>query len=315
MNLLKKINSSAIASLILILLVALEGRCYGESDGLLFIITVDTEGTYGDKPFESMILGKLQNYGREEFGVPKIMDLCDKHGVKATFFVDVYEYRLHGEERMVQLVRDIKRRGHDVQLHTHPAWPPDPVKRPLVKESMYSYGVHSPYRVGMKDYNLEEQVEILREGIRKLERWIGERPVAHRAGGYAADYNMLKALIRVGIPIDASMFYQHKRCGLNTPLLTRNKPVLYRSDSGILIEIPVTCFQRGTEYVIGPFKYKAHSVSTSKVDIDWCNLDELKEAIKALHDQGVNPVTIFLHSCSFVRWDENFTSFIPIMRI
>ena len=69
------------------------------SDTLYVIITIDTEGFYGKHPLKNMIWGEVDNSGMQ-YGIPMIMDICDKHGVKATFFVDVYEYRLQGEEKM-----------------------------------------------------------------------------------------------------------------------------------------------------------------------------------------------------------------------
>ena len=55
---------------------------------LTILPTIDTEGTHGSKPFDQMILGKLNNVD-EEWGVFKLAKLFYKHDVKATFFVDV----------------------------------------------------------------------------------------------------------------------------------------------------------------------------------------------------------------------------------
>ena len=58
-----------------------------------------------------------------EFGpsvaVPRILDLLDRHGVKATFFVPGYVAEAHQE-----MVRDIAQRGHEVAHHGYLHEPP-----------------------------------------------------------------------------------------------------------------------------------------------------------------------------------------------
>lgn len=57
--------------------------------------------------------------GPDEDDTPRILDLLDRHGARATFFVI-------GERaaRTPDLVREIVRRGHTIghHTHTHPAW-------------------------------------------------------------------------------------------------------------------------------------------------------------------------------------------------
>lgn len=193
------------------------------------------EGWQGQRPFDTYIIGRVGPDNRE-VGIPLIMDLCEKHGVKATFFVDVFGYRIHGEEKMTDIVRGIVARGHDVQLHTHPAWDFSHLDNKSFGRQTYSYGVHSPRKLFMRNYGLEQQIAMLREGIEKLAEWTGERPVAHRAGGYGANYDTLAAVGKVGIFIDASMFWDHPEwCHLNDPVLTKNKVVAYRHQTGVVL--------------------------------------------------------------------------------
>ena len=57
--------------------------------------------------------------GEKRAGIIEMMDVADEFGVEISFFVDVIEIYLHGDEwgEMMQL---IFQRGHDVQLHFHP---------------------------------------------------------------------------------------------------------------------------------------------------------------------------------------------------
>src|SRR6185437_5869863 len=61
-----------------------------------FIITVDTE-TYAinnaPPAFQTNIYADLPD---GSFGVQRIMDICNRHNVKATFFVDVYMHHHDG---------------------------------------------------------------------------------------------------------------------------------------------------------------------------------------------------------------------------
>jgi len=273
------------------------------SDTLYVIVTIDTEGFYGKHPLKNMIWGEVDNSGMQ-YGIPMIMDICDKHGVKATFFVDVYEYRLQGEEKMRNVCKYIKDRGFDAQLHTHPAVRPDPVKRPKVTKGMYNYDPHCWNKERMRDYDLENQSAILEEGKELLMKWIGEEPVAHRAGGYAANYDTLEALRENSIFVDSSMFYLHPHCDLNYPVLTHNKVVKYQN----VIEVPVSVFKRIWYLKVGSLRIKVGE-DISKVDIDWASLDELKSSLEAFKQLKVRTVILFLHSYTFVKWDSDFSQF------
>ena len=61
-------------------------------------------------------------------------------------------------------------------------------------------------------YSFNEQVEILEHGIDCLKRWGAGKPIAHRAGAYGINIDTIKALKKVGIYIDSSMFFGHENC-------------------------------------------------------------------------------------------------------
>jgi len=240
------------------------------------IITIDVEASrYRGRPlpFSKMVYGKL---GDKYFGISAIMDICDAYGIKATFFVDVYEYRYFGEEELEKVCESIKKRNHDVQLHTHPGWISD--------------------RTHMKDHTLAEQIKIIQEGKELLYKWIGEYPIAHRAGSYAANMDTLDALRINGIPIDSSYFLNYPTCNL------RFSAVNQIFEQNEIIEIPVTLF---TPLKLGRYK------NYRSVDINSCTLSELKHAISEGYDNDLKVMILFLHSFSFVKRNRNKTSFYP----
>ena len=120
-----------------------------------FLITVDTETFLANGnllPFETNIYGDISG---TEFGVNRIMDICEKYSARATFFVDVYMYHRYGKDKVSTLCKIIDERGHDVQLHAHTSWLPN-----FPREFVSSY-------------ELQDQIAIIAEGTptyRRMDR-------------------------------------------------------------------------------------------------------------------------------------------------
>ena len=247
-----------------------------------FIITVDAE-TYA-------LGGKLPDFGpnlygqcgREEFGVPKIIEICDKYGAKATFFVDVYMHRHYGKQQTRDFCQRIARDGHDVQLHAHTSWLP---------------GSHSGF---LYDFPLDRQVDILREGKELIDEWVGRPPVAFRAGSYSANLDTIQALARNGFLIDSSYFARRHTCQLSRQLCNRYANKQFRIDE--IVEIPVTTYWLLNK---GPLR------KLSKLDFNACSLAELRDVVPKMIAGGVRQIVLFLHSFSFIRWKKDFSGFVP----
>jgi hypothetical protein len=238
------------------------------------LITVDTEVGEGAKfikdGFEKFILGEV---GEEYFGVPKIVETLDEFEIKAEFFTDVYEYKFFGESKYNKLCNYLNERGHGVQLHTHPS---------------YAYDLN---RVNMYEYSLEEQITIIKEGKELIKKWIGEYPIAHRAGNYGADNNTLIALKYNGIQCDSSYFYSHRNCNMKLPVI--NDPINYEG----ILEIPVTVIEKRLEIFGFKLPCKKRWI---KLDIDLMTLEELINGITNLLNKYKYTV-LFLHSFSFIE--------------
>ena len=253
---------------------------------LYIIVTVDTESS--DSPWaikrtdllSSMVYGQIHN---TYWGFPKIMEICDRFGFKATFFVSVFEYKKYGEDSLSQVCVDVKQKGHDIQLHTHPIW---------------LYG-----RRYMHDYPFPDQVKIIGLGKELLQKWVSESPVAHRAGVYGVNENTLKALKENSIPIDSSNFYGDKQCQL---MITKNKVV----EKDEIIEVPVTVLKRNTCINLGLTRFGIRE-RYIKTDINWLSLDELLHFLAQAKRHNLRVMTLFLHSYSLLQFDASFTRFQP----
>ncbi|MCS6860423.1 MAG: polysaccharide deacetylase family protein [Abditibacteriales bacterium] len=243
---------------------------------MYIIITIDTEVTNRQgciTPIEKTIYGEI---GGQSYGITRIMDLCEAFNVKATFFVDVFASHYFGEDAIRQVCQEIQRRGHDVQLHTHPHWLDN--------------------KPNLCDYDLQRQMELIAHGKALLTRWLGKPPVAHRAGAFAANADTLTALKRNGILLDCSQFVAYPRCKLGKLSL----PVNAVSEVDGVVELPVTSF---VELQIGRRR------KWRLLDVDADTVAEIKHVLCQAQRRGLPVVTLLLHSFSFVNWNKEGTRF------
>jgi peptidoglycan/xylan/chitin deacetylase (PgdA/CDA1 family) len=215
---------------------------------------------------------------RAPCGLMQIARLLQDRGWSGTFFLNAYEERQFGAQKMRDIALRLQRLGHDVELHTHPD------------------AAYDPKRHEMYEYSLDEQTTIVRDGVRLLEGWTGQPVVAHRAGAYSADENTLIALERNGIQLDSSLFWEYPKSKLNALPLPRNSPGVYRS----VLELPVTAYTREDRPGLLPTLFAPIAV-VRKLDVNWAvNAKEMQDAIDAAVQADLPVVVIFLHSFSFM---------------
>jgi peptidoglycan/xylan/chitin deacetylase (PgdA/CDA1 family) len=213
-------------------------------------------------------------------GLTTMVGMLQRRGWPGTFFLNVYEHKKFGEDTLRNIAIDLRKAGQDVALHTHPA------------------DAYDETRTGMRDYTLQEQVDIVRDGVRLLQAWTGEPVLSHRAGAYAADRNTLEALAQNRIPVDSSVFWRHPKTLLDDLGMRRNVPSVW---DGRLVQIPVTVFERedrpfGLSRVLEPIR------SVRKIDADWLTSEaEMRGAIDAAVDAEFPVIVVFLHSFSFIH--------------
>lgn len=193
----------------------------------------------------------------------EILDLLDKHGIKATFFADVlsvYMQEKAGQQeycdKFTKQIKDMAKRGHDVQLHIHSNWLKSKFKDGKWDFDLDSYAIHS---FGFDESNETSVQNIIRWGKDYLESNL--KPinpeyccVAYRAGGYKIQPHgeLFKVLNDNGIFIDSSVAVQQKSGGVNNYDYTNiyeldswwigeNSPleVQVSPDKGQIYEVPV----------------------------------------------------------------------------
>ena len=252
--------------------------------------TIDVEAAHGDKPFDRMILGSAQD--GEQYRVYCLAKLSNEFSFEATFFVDVYESNLWGEMRFSQLCENLKNSKQDVQLHTHPGWRYDKRDSVWLNDLKKNKSLMPPNRDLMTKLSLDEQISILDYGASLINKWIGERPIAHRSGGYSVNIDTLMALKELNIPIDSSCNAIHK----NTHYYQN-----YNSPSMIngILELPIT---------LGEIKLPFLSRKI-KTDIEIMDADQLISWAEIAIEKKLPFMNLFMHSYSLLDRSENFRKF------
>jgi hypothetical protein len=239
-----------------------------------FIVTVDTETFRIDGRLVPFGTHHYADLPEGSFGVQRIMNLCDRYGAKATFFVDVYMHHQYGEAPVAELCQKIYGSGHDVQLHAHPSWLPDNPSNLLC------------------DFTVDRQTEILAEGRRLIEKWTGKAPIGFRAGAYGANLNTIQALKSSDFRVDSSYFPLNRNCQLSRQLNNRCLNRAFYIEG--LLEIPVTTYWLWNT---------PSSKKNSKVDVNACSWAELSSIVPRLARSSIEYVVLFVHSFSFVHWN------------
>jgi len=239
------------------------------------MFTIDVESTH--HPINDFYLFE---------GALRIAEILKYNGIRGVFFCDYFEIYKHGD-KVKEVIKKLSL-DHDVELHAHPG-----------------------HKVGkyccMADFSFEKQFEYIKEGI-TIFKELGITPRAYRAGAYSIDKNTLKALEANSIFIDSSVFPFDKRSKIKT---IPNKIIKF----GPILELPINIFKREivlktpfgdlTSSLFSSFLSFIHK-NYSKVDLDWCSLEELLWFIENANEYDINFVNIFMHSYSLTKFDSDF---------
>ena len=144
-------------------------------------------------------------------GILKLLNLFEKHGIKATFFVTGEMAEKHAEE-----IRAIIKNGHEVACH----------------------GLYHEKNECL--LSKEEQRDRIEEATRIIEKVIGQQPVGFRAPCLRANRITLEVLDEIGYLYDSS-FLPMFIPGYYGSLSFRFKPYYpFSKYSGELLEIPIS---------------------------------------------------------------------------
>jgi hypothetical protein len=154
------------------------------------------------------------------------LDQLARHDLKACFFVDPMPALAYGPEPVERMVGTILAAGQEVQLHCHPSWT---AARAGDRGAGFA-------RFNLNEYDLAEQTELLGRAVALLMAAGAPRPIAFRAGSYAANDDTLAALAALGFMYDSSHNGAHPG-GMGLP--ARAIAPVERA----VIEVPVTVIE------------------------------------------------------------------------
>lgn len=247
-------------------------------------LTVDTEASIGGalndaslKPvgMDKRVYGRI---GKGEYGIRLMMDIADRHGLKLTFYVETLCADFFGEQAVAEVCREIAGRGHDVQLHLHPAWQNFGAPNPLEK----------PFPDNMSSYNVQQQASLLRRGRAFLSGLGLPEPRAFRAGNYAGGLTTLQALAQEGFAADSSYNPSYTRGDWGALPQGLNDAAALEG----VLEFPVTNYVERLPLAGQRFK---------TLDLNGASCAEMQWVLQHCVDHGFSAVTFILHSFSFLH--------------
>ena len=161
-------------------------------------------------------------------GLPMLLDLYDKYGVKATFFYIANFAKQHPE-----IIKIVQARGHEIACH----------------------GLTHRHDKAFDVMSYEEQLEHLATAKKILEDIVCEEVVSFRAPALRVNFDTPKALIEAGFKYDSSVAPQRMDMFMSlgsknkmqwfgaprTPYKTSAENLARKGDSPI-IEVPVSSF-------------------------------------------------------------------------
>ncbi len=258
-------------------------------------LTIDTELASGlyrtlgkhalKEIFDRSIVGKTKT---KDVGVAYQMDVLDRNGLKAVFFVDPMPALIFGVGVVRDIVRPILDRGHDVQLHLHTEWLKF-LEDPFLGDRKFNE---------LKQFGFEDQIALIHFARETLIDAGAPPPTAFRAGNYGANDDTLRALAVNQIQYDTSFCtgILNSNCDISLPNFAF-APVRHCG----VIEVPIGA-------IGGPDGGRRHAQLTA------LSYWELKDAISYMRQQGVEYFSMVSHSFELMSRDRRKANFLVARR-
>ena len=162
-----------------------------------------------------------RSISRGEFGgrtgAPRLLDLCDRHGISSTWFVPG-----HTADTYPEITREVCRRGHELANHGY---------------------LHEDFAA----LDLEQARTALRKGNAALERISGLQPEGVRLGGGDFDGGIMEVLVEEGFTWDSSLLGEYR------PHWCRSRDTLEGVDARIVRGCPLDLVELPVSFVTSDF--------------------------------------------------------------
>lgn len=215
-------------------------------------------------------------------GISEMMDIADRSGVKLTMFLDWAEVDLYGNA-INDVGREIKRRGHDLQLHVHTNF--------FSPSFWQRHGIESAIDL---NFLSRGQAEAIATEIVRRHRLISDTPpLAFRGGSYRYCPELIDALALNEVKIDSTVNLSRDNQPLDLDISSQ-----FRWPNGV-VEVPVSCLTtfRNSPRVVN-FNFNSAYFPTAKTMIQFLRI--------FWNTYGSDAIAVLvMHSWSLLRLDIN----------
>ncbi len=252
-------------------------------------LTVDVEGAeermhngqiLPPQDYDLRVWGRFANQSRE-IGLRVTLDRLERHGLRGTFFVESLGAAFFGFDRLSEVCDELRSRGHDVQLHTHP----------IQKRADFRSRNEAPQSDNMHDYSVAVQAELMREGRDALGRCgvPAAEITCFRAGNFGASNDTWQAMANVGLTVSSNYnpCYFKRACRMRHD---GSRPGLFRPIPGVW-ELPVSNFVERA----GNFRH---------LQVTAISLAEMQDHLVQARQLGIGEVTVVMHPFEFFHIDS-----------
>ncbi len=167
-------------------------------------------------------------------GVTYQLATLARHGLKACFFIDPMPATIFGLDPIKRVVDRVLSAGQGVQLHLHPNW---------IGAAAGDRG-SSYARFQLCEFSRDEQRDLIEQARDLLVAAGAPKPLAFRAGSYAANDDTLSVLAELGFEYDSSHDGSNHPWPSNIGLSPRQIAPVKRLG---ITEIPVTVIEDSPE--------------------------------------------------------------------
>lgn len=213
-------------------------------------------------------------------GVDYIIDVCNRHGIRATFFMDAMGATRWGEEQVKMICDLVQESGHEIQLHLHPN---------VAQIDGFSDEFDTLWR-----HDLETQVRLLGLGVEILQRCGVAKVAAFRAGALAANKDTLTAMEQHGLTLGSNRDLDLKsslESKLNDVFPVRNDV----SRVGAVTDLPVSVLRSPLSWIDGTYRH---------LEVCATGVLEMRDGLRKLAEAGVTCATILTHPKEFFYMRE-----------
>jgi Predicted O-methyltransferase len=155
-----------------------------------FFFSFDVEATLhrspGGSPIDSLVWGRI---GGGVYGIPRICDILEQHGVIGNFLIDFGTCATEGEAKLAAIIDYIGGRGHELHVHLHPDR--------LVPQ--WGLQVREDSTIDLDVINYDVSRRLLDYAVSTFERLAGRPARVFRSGAYRMNADLVLAAGSLGI--------------------------------------------------------------------------------------------------------------------